>query len=358
MMPGNESRPNAPRLAIVVPCHDEEETLPETLRVLGALLESLQRERLVAANSYVACVDDGSRDRTWALIRAAAERSPHVRGLKLTRNFGQQGAMLAGLLEHDADAYVTIDADLQDDENRIRDMLACHRDGYDVVYGVRGARVRDSWVKRNFALAFYRVSSLVGARVVHNHADFRLMSRAAVDRLREFRESNLFLRGLVPLVGLPSTTVKYDRRARHAGVTKYGPVKLFGLAWEAITSLSVMPLRLVSTIGAIVAVVAVALACWAFYERLFGAGSAPGWASTVLPIYLLGGLQILCMGIIGEYVGKIYMETKKRPRYLVGQRAEQERRTRAEVVPIVERRRGDRRRGDRRGAVGWVRSAE
>ncbi len=348
------TRARVPRLAIIVPCHNEEPTLPRALSTLRALLDALAAERLVAPDSYVVCVDDGSRDRTWPIVVAQAAESPRVRGLKLTRNFGQQGAMLCGLLESDADAYVTIDADLQDDEGRIRDMILKYREGYDVVYGVRGSREKDSWLKRNTALAFYRFVDLIGGRIVHNHADFRLMSRGAVERLREFRESNLFLRGLVPMVGLPSTTVTYDRRAREAGETKYGPLKLFGLAWEAITSLSVMPLRLVSAVGALVAVASLVTAVWALGVRLFDPQYLPGWASTVLPIYFLGGLQILCMGIIGEYVGKIYLETKKRPRYLVGEQAvaadpaASAQPATAQILPFNERRGPDRRRGDRR----------
>lgn len=346
MTPG---RPRLPRLAIVVPCHDEEAMLPVTLATLTSLLDALERERLVSPDSHVFCVDDGSRDRTWAIVRDTAERSPRVRGLKLTRNFGQQGAMLAGLLESDADVYVTIDADLQDDETRIREMLLRHREGFDVVYGVRGSRDRDSWFKRNTALAFYRFVDLIGGRIVHNHADFRLMSRGVVERLREFRESNLFLRGLVPMVGMPSTIVKYDRRAREAGETKYRASRLFGLAWEAITSLSVMPLRLVSALGALVAIASLVASIWAIGVRFMDPAYVPGWASTLLPILLLGGVQILCMGILGEYVGKIYLETKKRPRYLVGDRLG-DRRASAQVLPFAERRQGDRRRGDRRRA--------
>ena len=341
------ARARVPRLAVVVPCHNEEPTLPRALATLRSLLEQLAAEWLIAGDSYVVCVDDGSRDRTWPIVMAEARQSPRVRGIKLTRNFGQQGAMLAGLLESDADAYVTIDADLQDDETRIREMIVKYREGYDVVYGVRGSRERDSWLKRNTAIGFYRFVNLIGARIVYNHADFRLMSRGAVDRLREFPESNLFLRGLVPMVGLPSTTVTYDRRAREAGETKYGPLRLFGLAWEAVTSLSVMPLRLVSVIGALVAIASLVTAAWALGVRLFDPQYLPGWASTVLPIYFLGGLQILCMGIIGEYVGKIYLETKKRPRYLVGEQAAEPVPS-AQVVPLNERRRSDRRQGDRR----------
>jgi glycosyltransferase involved in cell wall biosynthesis len=343
------ARPRTPRLAVVVPCHNEEAMLPVTLATLTSLVDALVDERLIAADSHVFCVDDGSRDRTWGTICEAAHRSPRVRGLRLTRNFGQQGAMLAGLLESEADVYVTIDADLQDDESRIRDMLLRYRDGYDVVYGVRGSRERDTWFKRNTALAFYRFVDLIGGRIVHNHADFRLMSRGVIDRLREFRESNLFLRGLIPMVGMPSTIVKYDRRRREAGETKYRASRLFGLAWEAITSLSVMPLRLVSALGAAVALLSLIASLWAVGVRFLDPRYVPGWASTLLPILLLGGIQILCMGIIGEYVGKIYLETKKRPRYLIGEQVGDVRSS-AQVLPFVERRQGDRRQGDRRGA--------
>ena len=342
------ARPRMPRLAIVVPCHDEEAMLPVTLATLVALIDELVAHRLVAHDSHVYCVDDGSRDGTWGLIADAAGRTARVRGLRLTRNFGQQGAMLAGLLEADADVYVTIDADLQDDETRIREMLLRHADGYDVVYGVRASRAQDSWFKRNTALAFYRFLNLIGGRVVHNHCDFRLMSRGVIERLRTFGESNLFLRGLIPMVGMPSTVVTYDRRARQAGETKYNPVRLFALAWEAITSLSVAPLRFVTFLGASVALVSFVMSIWAIVVRFQDPNFVPGWASTLLPILLLGGVQILCVGIIGEYVGKIYLETKKRPRYLVGEKVGGARLGGAQVVPLAERRQGDRRRGDRR----------
>ncbi len=345
------SRPRTPRLAIVVPCHDEEEMLPVTLSALTGLIDALVAERLAAPDSHVYCVDDGSRDRTWRVICEAAHRSPRVRGLQLTRNFGQQGAMLAGLLEADADVYVTIDADLQDDETRIREMILCYRDGYDVVYGVRASRAKDSWFKRNTAVAFYRFLNMIGGRVVHNHCDFRLMSRGVIERLRGFGESNLFLRGLIPMVGMPSTSVTYDRRARQAGETKYSPLRLIALAWEAITSLSVAPLRFVTFTGAFVALVAFALSVWAVVQRFEDPNFVPGWASTLLPILLLGGIQIFCVGIIGEYVGKIYLETKKRPRYLVGEKVGgQQHAGGAQVLPFVERRHGDRRQGDRRRA--------
>jgi glycosyltransferase involved in cell wall biosynthesis len=343
------TRPRTPRLAIVVPCHDEEEVLPATLSTLTSLLTALAADRLVTADSFVWCVDDGSRDRTWGIVCEAAHRTPAVRGMRLTRNFGKERAMLAGLLECEADVFVTIDADLQDDESRIRQMLYKYREGYDVVYGVRASRDRDSWFKRNTALAFYRFVDLIGGRIVHNHADFRLMSRAVTERLREFRESNLFLRGLIPMVGLPQTTVKYDRRAREAGETKYAASRLFGLAWEAITSLTVMPLRFVSAVGATVALLSLVASAWAVGVRFLDPGYVPGWASTLLPILLLGGVQILCMGIIGEYVGKIYLETKQRPRYLVGEKVG-EARPSAQVLPFNERRQGDRRQGDRRRA--------
>jgi glycosyltransferase involved in cell wall biosynthesis len=344
------TRPRTPRLAIVVPCHDEEAMLPVTLSALTGLVDSLVAERLAAPDSHVFCVDDGSRDRTWGVLCESAHRSPRVRGLRLTRNFGQQGAMLAGLMEADADVYVTIDADLQDDESKIRDMLLRYRDGYDVVYGVRASRAQDSWFKRNSALAFYRFLNLIGGRVVHNHCDFRLMSRGVIERLRGFGESNLFLRGLIPMVGLPSTSVSYDRRARQAGETKYSPLRLIALAWEAITSLSVAPLRFVTFTGAFVAAVAFALSVWAVIQRFQDPHFVPGWASTLLPILLLGGIQIFCVGILGEYVGKIYLETKKRPRYLVGEKVGGQAHAGAQVLPFVERRSGDRRQGDRRRA--------
>jgi polyisoprenyl-phosphate glycosyltransferase len=305
-----------PTLAVVVPCYNEEEVLAQTLSSLRALVAALRKEGLASLDSYICFVDDGSRDRTWSMISAMTSRYDDVHGLKLTRNFGHQGAVLAGMLECGTDVVVTIDADLQDDERCIAEMLRRYQDGYDVVLGVRADRSTDTRFKRFTAELYYRALRAAGVRVVFNHADFRLMSREALAILREFRESNLFLRGLIPLIGLPSTIVEYARKERQAGESKYPFKKMLALAWEGVTSFSIMPLRAVAAIGAVISLVSLCVTVWALFQRLLG-DFVPGWASTVVPMYFLGGVQILCLGIIGEYVGKIYMETKRRPRYSI-----------------------------------------
>lgn len=303
--------------AIVVPCYNEAESLPDTAVALAALLSDLRQRELVNGASHICFVDDGSRDKTWALITAFAASGPTFRGIKLTRNFGHQGAVLAGMFECDADVIVTIDADLQDDERCVVTMLEKYRSGMDVVLGVREDRATDSVFKRFSAETYYRVLRGLGVNVTFNHADFRLLSRRAIEILRGYTETNLFLRGIIPLVGLRSCTVPYARRERLAGESKYPLSKMLALAWEGITSFSIAPLRIVAGLGALIALGALAVTGWAFYVRVFGSGFVPGWASTVVPMYFLGGVQILCLGVLGEYVGKIYLETKRRPRYLV-----------------------------------------
>jgi glycosyltransferase involved in cell wall biosynthesis len=306
-----------PRLAIVVPCHNEQDALPDTTATLLARLESLGKDRLVGADSFLCLVDDGSTDRTWALISELHAREPRVRGLKLTRNFGHQGAALAGMLECDADVIVTIDADLQDDDACIAQMLQHYHAGQHVVLGVRDDRSSDSFLKRATAQGYYRLLRLLGINVVFNHADYRLLSRRALAELRQYPETNLFLRGMVPLLGLPAAEVRFRRRPRLAGITKYPTSRMVSLAWEGITSFSVAPLRLVSAIGFLIALASIAVTIWALTVKFASGAAVPGWASTVVPMFFLGGVQILCLGVIGEYVGKIYLESKRRPRYAV-----------------------------------------
>lgn len=306
-----------PKLAIVVPCHNEQEVLPATVAALRTLLSRLRQQGIVDALSYLCFVDDGSTDKTWKMITDLCEQHADMVGLKLARNFGHQGAVLAGMLECDADAVVTIDADLQDDENGIAEMVEKYRLGCEVVLGVRSDRSSDTFFKRATAEGYYRVLRTMGVRIVFNHADYRLMSRRALLLLREYGESNLFLRGVVPLLGLRSEIVKYVRRERQAGESKYPLRKMLALAWEGITSFSIVPLRTVSLIGMLIAFGSFLVALWALYQKLFGGSALPGWASTVVPMYFLGGIQVLCLGVIGEYIGKVYMETKRRPRYLI-----------------------------------------
>lgn len=320
--PGSEVSGNRapPRLAIVVPCHNEQEVLREATAVLRRQLDELVATGLIAEDSYLCLVDDGSTDSTWATIRELNATMPRITGMKLTRNYGHQGAVLAGLLECDADAVITIDADLQDDEACITAMMREFHAGHDIVLGVRDDRSSDSTGKRATAQAYYRLLRLLGIQVEFNHADFRLMSRRAVEELRQYPETNLFLRGIVHLIGLPTTTVRYGRRPRAAGTSKYRPRKMLSLAWEGVTSLSVAPLRLVSALGFLIAFASLAVTAWALWVKLVQEAAVPGWASTVVPMYFLGGVQILCLGVIGEYVGKIYLESKRRPRYAVQER--------------------------------------
>jgi polyisoprenyl-phosphate glycosyltransferase len=305
------------RLAIVVPCFNEEEVLPDTARRLTALLQDMTADGVIAPDSQVVFVDDGSRDRTWEMIETLASGDPRVGGIKLSRNRGHQNALLAGLYTCEADVLLSVDADLQDDIRVIPEMLEAYARGAQVVYGVRNDRTSDGFFKRATAQGFYRLIRALGAESVYNHADFRLMSRRAVEALKTFREVNLFLRGMVPLIGFKSAIVYYTRSERFAGVSKYPMRKMIALALDAVTSFSVAPLRFITGIGFAVFLLSAAMGMWTLWVRLFTDRAVPGWTSTLLPIYLLGGIQILCIGVIGEYLGKVYQETKARPRYII-----------------------------------------
>lgn len=306
-----------PQLAIVVPCFNEEEVLPHTAARLAALLGRLRAAGRISAASHVVFVDDGSRDGTWKLIEELSRRDERMRGIKLSRNRGHQNALLAGLFNAEGDVIVSVDADLQDDVDVIDEMLSQHAQGTQVVYGVRNNRASDGAFKRASALGFYRMFRALGAESVYNHADFRLLSRRAVDALRDFREVNLFLRGIVPLIGFRSAVVYYTRTERMAGVSKYPLRKMVALALDAVTSFSVVPLRLISALGVLVFLFSLGMGMYTLWVRLFTDRAVPGWTSTLLPIYALGGLQILCIGVLGEYLGKVYQETKQRPRYII-----------------------------------------
>jgi len=305
------------RLSIVVPCFNETEVLGETSSRLLALLESLCAAGLVDDRSDIVFVDDGSADGTWELITRLAANHPRIHGLKLSRNFGHQSALIAGLFSTDSDAVVSVDADLQDDLEAVREMVERHRGGYDIVYGVRRSRRTDTWFKRGSAELYYTLLRLLGVDVIFNHADFRLMSRRAIDYLRRFPETNLFLRGLIPLIGLPTTTVLYDRTARFAGTSKYPLSRMITLALNGITSFSVVPLRLITLLGFIVFLGSLLMIGWVVLGSLVFNSTIPGWASSVIPIYLLGGLQLLAIGVLGEYVAKVYIETKRRPSFFI-----------------------------------------
>ncbi len=306
-----------PRLAVVVPCFDEEEALPQTAERLTALLERLRKAGRIAADSSIVFVDDGSRDGTWQLIEILSRVDARIGGIKLSRNRGHQNALLAGLFTADGDVLVSVDADLQDDIEIIEEMLKQHARGMHVVYGVRDDRSSDGFFKRASALGFYRMIRALGVESVHNHADFRLLSRRAVEALKDFREVNLFLRGIVPLIGFKSAMVYYTRSERVAGVSKYPLRKMLALALDAVTSFSVVPLRMISALGFLVFLFSAGMGAWTLGVKLFTDRAVPGWTSTLLPIYLLGGIQILCIGVLGEYLGKVYQETKRRPRYII-----------------------------------------
>jgi polyisoprenyl-phosphate glycosyltransferase len=309
------------KLQIVVPCYNEEAVLPEAARQFDALLGRMIESGLIAADSGVTFVDDGSRDRTWALIEQEAANRGRVGGIKLSRNRGHQNAVLAGLLSVDGDAVVTVDADLQDDIEAIVRMVEECRNGCDIVYGVRADRSSDTLFKRGTAQLFYRLLGLFGVELVYNHADFRLMSRRAIEALGQYREVNLYLRGIVPLIGFRTTCIEYQRRERFAGESKYPLKKMLKLALDAITSFSTVPLQVISILGFLVFLGSMLISLWVLWVSFFTDRSVPGWASTVLPMYFLGGVQILCMGVVGAYLGKLYAEIKARPRYFIDRTA-------------------------------------
>ena len=302
----------------VIPCYNEEQVLPQSA---AALLQKL-REQMAAghadAQSRLLFVDDGSKDGTWDILRALCAREPQVCALKLAHNRGHQNALLAGLMtaRERADCTISIDADLQDDLAATDVFLEKFAQGYDVVYGVRNSRKTDSLFKRFTARFFYRVMRLLGAEVVYDHADFRLMSRRALDALSEYREVNLFLRGIVPTIGLRSTTVTYDRLPRAAGKTKYPLRRMLSFAADGITSFSVRPLRLISNLGLLISALSVFGLLYALISYCTG-NAVPGWTAIVCSIWLLGGIQLLCLGVVGQYIGKIFGEVKQRPRYII-----------------------------------------
>ena len=307
-----------PVLYIVIPCYNEEEALPITAARMAGLLNDLTGKNLIAPESRVTLVDDGSRDKTWEVICALNEKDKRFEGVKLAHNAGHMNALWAGMsmvCEH-CDALVTIDADLQDDVNAIYGFLEKYREGCDVVYGVRNSRKTDTAFKRSTAQGFYKLMKKLGVEMVYNAADYRLLSRRAVEALLQFGEVNMFLRGMVPLLGFKSAEVYYERGERVAGESKYPLKKMVAFAVEGITSFSNKPIRFVTLLGLICALLGVAMAVYVIVS-LIGGHSVAGWASTIMSIWLLGGFQLIALGLIGEYVGKIYMETKRRPKFIL-----------------------------------------
>lgn len=305
------------RLSIIVPCYNEEAVLNETATRLTELLSGLIGRGKLSDTSEIYFIDDGSGDRTWPMIVALAQQQPSIRGIRLSRNHGHQMALLAGLLTVPGDALISIDADLQDDLSAIEAMLDAHAAGAEIVYGARKGRRADSLFKRVIAERYYALLAGIGVEIVFNHADFRLLGRRAIDALAQFGEVNVFLRGLIPQLGFATAIVYYERAERFAGQSKYPARKMLSLAWNGISSFSAVPLRLITGMGFLISLGSLAVAAWAVYVRLFTLAAVPGWASTVIPMYLLGGIQLLSLGIIGEYLAKIYMESKRRPRFII-----------------------------------------
>ena len=305
-----------PCLAIVVPCYKEEAVLHETHKRLSQLLDQLIEEKHIASDSYVLYVNDGSTDQTWPIIQDLYQHESYACGLNLAGNVGHQNALMAGLdlVKDYCDIAVSIDADLQDDILVIAEMVRRYKEGYDIVYGVRKERKTDTWFKRETAQAFYRLMNMMGVKTVYNHADYRLMSKRALQQLARFRERNLFLRGLVPLIGYQTTCVYYNRSKRWAGESKYPLKKMLDFAIDGITSFSVKPVRMIFWLGCVFILIGIGVTIWTLYTHYIH-DTVPGWASLIISIWLVGGFILAALGIVGEYIGKIYIEVKDRPRY-------------------------------------------
>ena len=305
-------------LYVVVPCYKEEEVLPETSKRLKEKLTALIAQGKISPRSRILFVNDGSKDRTWPIIEELHASDRIFSGVNLSRNRGHQNALLAGLMTavQYADMMVSMDADLQDDIDAMDRMIDAYHEGYDVVYGVRSSRKTDSFFKRFTAESFYKLMKAMGVDIVFNHADYRLMSRRAVEGLADFKEVNLFLRGIVPQIGYSWTTVEYERAKRFAGESKYPLKKMLSFAFDGITSFSVKPLRLILTLGAVIFALSLVMLLWTLVRWIAGA-TVSGWASLMCSIWMIGGIQLLALGVIGEYMGKVYSETKARPRFII-----------------------------------------
>lgn len=306
------------RLFVVIPCYNEEEVLHETVKRLTVKMDSLVDSGLIAKNSKVMLVNDGSKDRTWEIICEMFESNPYITGITLAKNRGHQNALLAGLMtaKNYADMVISMDADLQDDIDAIDRFVQEYLNGADIVYGVRSSRATDTFFKKNTALAFYKIMGILGVDMVYNHADYRLMSKRALEELAGFKEVNLFLRGIIPMIGLKTATVEYVRNERFAGESKYPLGKMISFAIEGITSCSVKPLRMITVFGLLTCFISLIYLVFVIIGHFMG-GTITGWATQIVLTCFFGGIQILCMGIIGEYIGKIYNEVKERPRFII-----------------------------------------
>ncbi|MBO5042680.1 MAG: glycosyltransferase family 2 protein [Clostridia bacterium] len=308
------------KLYLVIPCYNEEAVLPETAKRLREKYDALMSEGKISADSRIVFVNDGSKDKTWEMIEDLHRADPVFRGICLSRNKGHQNALMAGLMtvKDECDAAISMDADLQDDINAIDAMVDKYAEGYEVVYGVRSSRKKDTFFKRTTAQGFYKVMKSMGVETVYNHADYRLMSARALHALSEFDEVNLFLRGIVPLVGFKSAEVTYERGERFAGESKYPLKKMISFATEGITSMSVKPIRMIAALGLLVFLVSIGVLIYSVIRKFTGY-TVEGWAFLAVSIWALGGVQLLAIGVIGEYIGKIYLETKHRPKYIISE---------------------------------------
>ncbi len=308
-----------PILILIIPCFNEQEVLNETMKQLKAVLKQLIENKKISHESYMKFVDDGSKDDTWQIIKSYSKKSDLIKGLKLSKNEGHQNALLAGMesVKDKCDCLISLDADLQDDLSAIPEMIDKYAEGYEVVLGVRNDRSSDSFFKKFTAESYYKVMHLMGVDLEFNHADYRLMSEKALNFFLQFEERNLFIRGMVKLVGLKNTSVYYERNERFAGESKYPLKKMLSFAWNGITSFSVLPLKFITILGFLIFFASMFMGAYVFYIAVLTDKAVPGWASTVLPIYFIGGIQLLSIGILGEYIGKIYTESKRRPHYFI-----------------------------------------
>ena len=305
-------------LYVVIPCYNEEEVLEKTKKVLKKKMADLIQKKKISKQSRVIFVNDGSKDKTWDLIQKFYEEDKLFGGINLSRNRGHQNALLAGLLtvKDDADIVISMDADLQDDIDAMDEMIEKRNHGADIVYGVRNSRKKDSFFKRTTAQGFYQVMKMLGVDVVYNHADYRLTSKKVLNSLEDYKEVNLFLRGIFPLIGFKSDIVYYERGERAAGESKYPLKKMLNFAWDGITSFSVRPIRLILNVGIVILVLSILMILYSIIQKVLG-NTVDGWTFIVCSLWLLGGIQMLSLGVIGEYIGKIYSEVKARPRYII-----------------------------------------
>lgn len=305
-------------LYLVIPCYNEEEVLPETARQLFGKITSLINQNKISKDSRIVFVDDGSKDGTWDTVSGLHKKDKMFQGIKLSKNQGHQNALLAGLMtvKDNCDAVISLDADLQDDIDAIDEMLEKYYDGCEIVYGVRNSRQTDTFFKKATAESYYKAMKTLGADVVFNHADYRLMSRKAIDSLSEFKEVNMFLRGIIPMIGFKSDVVYYARKERMAGESKYPFKKMLSFAWEGITSLTTKPIRMITVLGISIFIISFIMLIYSLVSYLAGT-AITGWTSTIVSIWAIGGLQLFAIGIVGEYIGKVYLETKSRPKYFV-----------------------------------------